>query len=197
MQNEPLTHAEYLALPEEERELYRPETGCYYYSSNFTDENKSKPRPWAECEKYPGFCPTPLTYILKTPVPVTEGEKESLHGIAEKLYPYKDVRWDHNWKKTDSNMQGRDAFIKGYHHRDPEITALQTALAEAQKEIERLKEAQRWKTDTSFLNSMNQERTVVSFDDGSMCFYNDDNWPFAETVGFFELPEPPKRDINN
>jgi hypothetical protein len=40
------------------------------------------------------------------------------------------------------------------------------------------------------------DRIVVLFDNGEMKFYNDNDWPFAEVVKVFILPEAPQQLIN-
>lgn len=46
-------------------------------------------------------------------------------------------------------------------------------------------------TEALKLNHEDTSLTILQFDNGEMCFYNDDNWPRAIVVGYFELPQPP------
>jgi len=46
------------------------------------------------------------------------------------------------------------------------------------------------KANPAYLNSIDQDRTLILFDNGQILFYGR-NWPFAEAIGAFEIPSPP------
>jgi hypothetical protein len=69
---------------------------------------------------------------------IEQAAEETVHQAAERLYPFKSVSWDHNWNKSDSNMQGRGGFYAGVIWKELQ---LQSTIATLQAENETLKQA--------------------------------------------------------
>jgi polyhydroxyalkanoate synthesis regulator phasin len=83
MDNE-ITTKQYETLAKEHRDLYEPYLGEYYYSSDYSEDNKAKNRPWAEAKQYPGFLARPTHYRLTTPAPLSE-QTETYEQLKERL----------------------------------------------------------------------------------------------------------------
>jgi hypothetical protein len=107
--------------------------------------------------------------------------KEEIEKLAEQRYP-----------DTTSSIFGPVSRALYLLKIESNRLAYTSGYSDAQETITKQLKQYEWVPNDYHerINKMDINRTYVLFDNGEIHRYNDD-WPFAQTVAFFELPTPP------